>query len=266
MVATILPEQRRRTAFSAQGGGSTSYCRARGRGPRPRVATSPIGRLALCVPELLVLDERNRTKIDPVAAIGLERSSSPAWHTEVSGRSMSREAPWSHGAKSGRASNDAKSQELTGTKKHLRLRRQRAGPIRDQLHEWLLHQKPRHPPKSPISTASRYALNQWRELGCFLDAARVPLENNASERSRAVSRSAARTTSPSATSRLARASPACTRSSRPAMPAASTRLPICPTSCRAEDHPKRRLDELLPGPGPAPPEISRSESSRGASA
>src|SRR4051794_7308892 len=48
-----------------------------------------------------------------------------------------------------------------GTKKHLRLRRQRAGPIRDELHAWLLQQKPKHPPKSPISTAIRYVLNQW---------------------------------------------------------------------------------------------------------
>lgn len=82
-----------------------------------------------------------------------------------------------------RVEHDAKAQEITGTKAHLRLRRQRAGPIRDELHEWLLRQKPRHPPKSPISTAIRYALNQWRELGRFLDDARVPLDNNASERS-----------------------------------------------------------------------------------
>jgi transposase len=56
------------------------------------------------------------------------------------------------------------------------MRRQRAGPIRDQLHAWLLHQQPRHPPKSPISTAIRYALNQWPELGRSLDDARVPLD------------------------------------------------------------------------------------------
>ena len=82
-----------------------------------------------------------------------------------------------------RVEHDAKAQEIIGTKSHLRLRRQQAGPIRDQLHAWLLHQKPRHLPKSPISTAIRYALNQWRELGRFLDDARVPLDNNASERS-----------------------------------------------------------------------------------
>ena len=72
-----------------------------------------------------------------------------------------------------RVEHDAKAEEITGTKQHLRLRRQRAGPIRDELHAWLLHQKPRHPPKSPISTAIRYALNQWRELGRFLDDTRA---------------------------------------------------------------------------------------------
>ena len=34
-----------------------------------------------------------------------------------------------------------------------------------------------------FATAIRYAVNQWRELGRFLDDARVPLDNNASERS-----------------------------------------------------------------------------------
>jgi hypothetical protein len=47
----------------------------------------------------------------------------------------------------------------------------------------LLQQQPLHPPKSPIATAIRYGLNQWRELGRFLDDAAVPLDNNASERS-----------------------------------------------------------------------------------
>ena len=40
-----------------------------------------------------------------------------------------------------RVEHDAKEQKITGTKSHLRLRRQRAGPIRNQLHEWLLHQR-----------------------------------------------------------------------------------------------------------------------------
>ncbi len=39
------------------------------------------------------------------------------------------------------------------------------------------------PPKSPLGAAIRYTLGQWNELGVFLDDARVPLDNNASERS-----------------------------------------------------------------------------------
>src|SRR5512147_158532 len=39
------------------------------------------------------------------------------------------------------------------------------------------------PSDQEISAAIRYAMNQWRELGRFLDDARVPLDNNASERS-----------------------------------------------------------------------------------
>jgi transposase len=64
----------------------------------------------------------------------------------------------------------------------LELRKQRAGPIRDRFKTWLDDQAARHPPKSPLGIAIRYTLGQWDELGVFLDDARVPLDNNASER------------------------------------------------------------------------------------
>jgi transposase len=148
-----------------------------------------------------------------------------------------------------RVDHDAKVQEITGTKAHLRLRRQRAGPIRDELNAWLLHQKPRHPPKSPISTAIRYALNQWRELGRFLDDARVPLDNNASERSLrriALGRKnylfvgdvdAGRSIAGLYTL-------VATCEARGINPFAY----LADVIPRVQDHPKRRLDELLPGP------------------
>jgi transposase len=65
---------------------------------------------------------------------------------------------------------------------HLELRKQRAGPIRARLREWLDGELPRHPPKSPLGVAIRYTLGQWDALGVFLEDARVPLDNNASER------------------------------------------------------------------------------------
>ncbi|AKU95769.1 Mobile element protein [Labilithrix luteola] len=80
-----------------------------------------------------------------------------------------------------RVEHDAKEQRLSETS-HLELRKQRAGPIRDRLKAWLDEHRSRHPPKSPLGTAIRYTLAQWDELGVFLVDARVPLDNNASER------------------------------------------------------------------------------------
>lgn len=81
-----------------------------------------------------------------------------------------------------RVEHDAKEQRLSETA-HLEFRKQRAGPIRERFKGWLDAQRPRHPPKSPLGVAIRYTLGQWGELGVFLDDARVPLDNNASERS-----------------------------------------------------------------------------------
>jgi transposase len=80
-----------------------------------------------------------------------------------------------------RVEHDAKEQRLSQSS-HLEFRKQRAGPIRDRLKVWLDDQTARHPPKSPLGVAIRYTLSQWDELGVFLDDARVPLDNNASER------------------------------------------------------------------------------------
>jgi transposase len=81
-----------------------------------------------------------------------------------------------------RVEHEAKEQRLSANA-HLELRRLRAGPIHDRLKAWLDEQRARHPPKSPLGVAIRYTLGQWKELGVFLDDARVPLDNNASERS-----------------------------------------------------------------------------------
>jgi transposase len=80
-----------------------------------------------------------------------------------------------------RAEHAADEQRLVGASK-LDFRKQRAGPIRARMRAWLAAQRGRHPPKSPIAAAVRYADNQWEELGVFLDDARVPLDNNGSER------------------------------------------------------------------------------------
>jgi transposase len=52
----------------------------------------------------------------------------------------------------------------------------------ERLHAWLLDEQPKHPPKSPIGTAIAYAVNQWPALIRFLEDARIPVDNNRSER------------------------------------------------------------------------------------
>jgi transposase len=82
-----------------------------------------------------------------------------------------------------RVEHAAAQKKVVGTAIHLQLRRKRSRSIRDELAKWLVAQAPRHPPKSPIGEAIRYAQNQWDELGRFLEDPRIPLDNNASERS-----------------------------------------------------------------------------------
>jgi transposase len=79
------------------------------------------------------------------------------------------------------AEHAADEQRLVGRAK-LEFRKQRAGPIRRRMRDWLDAHRERHPPKSPIGAAIRYADNQWKQLGVFLADARVPLDNNGSER------------------------------------------------------------------------------------
>ena len=131
---------------------------------------------------------------------------------------------------------------------HLDFRKLRAGPIREQLKAWLDDHLGRHPPKSPLGVALRYTLGQWESLGVFLDDARVPLDNNASERALrrialgrknylfvgdvAAGKSLAGLYSVVATCEVRGINPF------------EYLVDVLP---RVQDHPASRLDELLPG-------------------
>lgn len=82
-----------------------------------------------------------------------------------------------------RVEHEAKKQGILRTSAHFTLRQTKSTGVRDKLHAWLTSQQSLHPPKSPIAAAIRYGLNHWEELGRFLADARIPLDNNASERS-----------------------------------------------------------------------------------
>ncbi len=68
-----------------------------------------------------------------------------------------------------------------GTPEHLALRRDRSRRAMEELHAWLEAEQPKHLPKGPLGEAIGYALNQWGTLTRFLDDARLPVDNNASE-------------------------------------------------------------------------------------
>lgn len=80
-----------------------------------------------------------------------------------------------------RVEHDARAAGILGTAEHLALRTERSAPIRDAMHAWLVSERPKHAPKSPMGVAIRYALNQWEALGVFLEHPDIPLDNNESE-------------------------------------------------------------------------------------
>lgn len=77
---------------------------------------------------------------------------------------------------------EAAERGLLGTPEHLALRREKSAPVLATIATWLAEQLPLHPPRGPLGTALRYAQGQWTALTRFLEDARLPLDNNASER------------------------------------------------------------------------------------
>ena len=69
-----------------------------------------------------------------------------------------------------------------GTAEHLRARQQQSRPLMVLLLRWCHAQSQRHPPKSKLGQAVRYVLRQRKALVRFVSDAKLPLDNNASER------------------------------------------------------------------------------------
>jgi transposase len=66
--------------------------------------------------------------------------------------------------------------------KHLALRQTKARAAMTAFLEWVATEKGRHPPQSVLGQALSYASNRGDTLTRFLDDARIPVDNNASER------------------------------------------------------------------------------------
>jgi transposase len=80
-----------------------------------------------------------------------------------------------------RIEREAKDKSRVGTPAHAEMRRLRTRPLYARLLVWARQQKRKHGPKSLLGRASRYILNNWRELGVFLRDPRIPPDNNRSE-------------------------------------------------------------------------------------
>lgn len=65
-------------------------------------------------------------------------------------------------------------------KYHKRL--EKAKPLLDELHAYLIHYQPQIPPKSLLGKAVSYTLNQWPKLLIYLQDGRLENNNNRSER------------------------------------------------------------------------------------
>jgi len=64
----------------------------------------------------------------------------------------------------------------------LRLRQQKSVPLLMSLRQWLVEQRALVLPKSPISTAITYVLNQWEALNRYTTDGDLHIDNNISER------------------------------------------------------------------------------------
>ena len=117
----------------------------------------------------------------------------------------------------------AADKDLLGTDKHRALRTTKSRAIVNELYEWATAEKEKQRPKSPLGVALKYLINQRQTLERFLDDPKIRLDNNVAEqhlRLIARARSAERTFSLSATTRLAETSRRCRPSSQRASPTA----------------------------------------------
>ncbi len=80
-----------------------------------------------------------------------------------------------------RVEHEATERRIIRTPAHLALRREKSALVRDRFKDWLEAERPRHLPKGPMGAAIQYTLNNWEELGRFLNDPEIPLDNNPAE-------------------------------------------------------------------------------------
>src|SRR5690606_28432331 len=67
--------------------------------------------------------------------------------------------------------------DLSPDERH-RLRQEKAKPIADTLHQWLIARRQQVPDGSGTAKALDYSLNRWQALMRYLDDGHIPIDNN----------------------------------------------------------------------------------------
>ena len=81
-----------------------------------------------------------------------------------------------------RVEHEAKTLRTLRNDDHLALRNAKSAPAMAAFKKWLDGERPNHLPSGPMGKAISYAVNQWPHLTALLGDARIPVDNNASER------------------------------------------------------------------------------------
>jgi transposase len=81
-----------------------------------------------------------------------------------------------------RVEHDMRAAGVVATEVHRRARLERSQAVLDEIGAWLEREEARHPPQGLLGTAIRYTRRQWPALIRFVADPRLPLDNNASER------------------------------------------------------------------------------------
>lgn len=81
-----------------------------------------------------------------------------------------------------RVEHEALERGIVGKPAHLALRQEKSVPAMAAFNAWLEAQEGKWLPKGPMAKAVAHALHQWEALTHFLTDARIPVDNNASER------------------------------------------------------------------------------------
>jgi transposase len=139
--------------------------------------------------------------------------------------------------------------EINGTPRHerKRVRNERSRPLVDALETWLREQRRKLSAQNEVAKAIQYSLNRWTALTRFLDDGRLCMTNNAAERAlRGIAVGRRNWTFAGSDEGGRRAAAIYTLIETAKLNDVDPRAWLTDVLARLQDHPAKRIDELLP--------------------